>query len=344
MRRPSAKELGHLEYALRVVFFAFVPFGVVLLAMLVPMTAALVNMVLALSAFFAGELLVAVAAKRPWLRRVLKRQLAFEAFYREHPPRPFLFYIFYPLLLPYVLFRRDTRRELVLFKGYTILAFLVLTVSGIWRYMTVYRPELGFEKFASAFGIGLVIETVAVTMLLMPMTTSVVSLHQRGQFWRLLTLLAVALLGTGIALAFVMARHRTFPSLETRYRVQERTAVDVPRSKAAMKAALETAWKVRRASKTEEWERETDGTVLGRPLDEARAVLSAQLYRGDEAGAFELWTTARKERPAIMILFAEGRRKGRAVWLGMRRDGTVVDKIAEVPKSGRAAMRTAGEL
>ena len=120
--------------------------------------------------------------------------------------------------------------------------------------------------------------------------------------------------------------------------------MDRPRSKAALKQALEVAWKVRRAKDHDAWERETDGTVLGAPLDQARAVLVAQFYRSDEAGAFELWTTARKEKPALMIVFAEGRKKGHAVWLGMRSDGTVVDKIADVPKGGRTAMRSAGEL
>ncbi len=342
--QPPRKGLENIEYALRVAFFAFVPFGVVLLAMLVPMTAALVNMVLALAAFFSGELLNHAAERRPWLRRVLKRQLAFEAFYREHPPRAFLFYVFYPLLLPYALFVRDTRREFLLFKGYTVLTFFILAVSGSYRYVAVYRPELGFKHFAIAFSIGFVIETVAVMMLVMPMTTSVVALHKKGQQWRLLGLLAVGLLSTGCALAYVMARHRTFPSLETRERVVGRSAADRFHSKAALKQALETAWKVRRAAAHDAWERETDGTVLGAPLDQARGILSTKFYRGDEAGAFELWTTARKEKPALMIVFAEGRKKGNPVWLGMRPDGTVVEKIADVPKSGRQAMRSAGEL
>ena len=342
--QPPRKGLENLEYALRIAFFAFVPFGVVLLAMLVPMTAALVNMALALVAFFSGELLVSAAEKRPWLRRVLKRQLAFEAFYREQAPRPFLFYVFYPLVLPYALAVKETRREFLLFKGYTILTFFILAVSGSYRYLTVYKPELGFEQFAAAFAIGFVIETFAVMMLVMPMTTSVVALHRKRQPWRLLALLAVGLLSTGVALAFVMARHRTFPSLETRHRVVERSAADRSRSRAALKHALETAWKVRRAAAHDKWERETDGTVLGAPLDQAHGVLATEFYRGDEAGAFELWTTSRKEKPALMIVFAEGRKKGNPVWLGMRADGAVVEKIADVPKSGRRAMRSAGEL
>ena len=75
------------------------PFGVVLLARLVPMEAAIANIILALGGFFSGELLLGAAAKRPWLQRVLRRQLAFEAYHRENAPRPFLLYVFYPVAL-----------------------------------------------------------------------------------------------------------------------------------------------------------------------------------------------------------------------------------------------------
>src|SRR6185369_1973407 len=138
------------------------------------MTAALINMTLALVAFFSGEMLVGLAEERPWLRRILRRQLAFEAFYREHPPRPFVYYVFYPLLLPYWLIMPQARREFWLFKGYTIVTTIVITCVGVYRYFFVYQPELGFNDFIGAFLIGLVIETLAVITLIMPMTTSVV--------------------------------------------------------------------------------------------------------------------------------------------------------------------------
>ena len=134
--------LEHLEYVLRLAFFAFVPFMVVLLAMLVPMGAAIANMVLALGAFFFGEVLVGAAEKRPWLKRVLRRQLAFEAYYREHPPRPFLYYVFYPFLLPYWLVVAPARREFLLFKGYTLeIRYSFVFADGLaarpWTYSIV---------------------------------------------------------------------------------------------------------------------------------------------------------------------------------------------------------------
>jgi len=332
-----------IEYGLRVVFFALVPFGVVLLAKLVPMAAAITNMILTLAAFFSGELLRGASERRPWLKKILRRQLAFEAHYRAHAPRPFLYYVFYPLLFPYWLFVRDARRELLLFKGHTLVTLLLVTAIGAWRYVVVYQPELGFRPFAVAFGIGVVIESVAVMAFVMPVTTSVVALHQNKQRGRLVALLAVGLVSAGGASAYLVKRHRTLPSLETRQRVIGRTAANRPASKAALARALEAAWTVRRTASRDAWEREDDGTVLGAPLDAARDVLEG-FYRTDEAAAFELWTTARKQRPALMLVFAEGRRKGYPVWLGMRSDGTLVEKLRDVPKTARAAMRTAGEL
>jgi hypothetical protein len=335
--------LEHLEYVLRLAFFAFVPFMVVLLAMLVPMGAAIANMVLALGAFFFGEVLVGAAEKRPWLKRVLRRQLAFEAYYREHPPRPFLYYVFYPLLLPYWLIVAPARREFLLFKGYTLVTLAAISLTGVYRYFWIYQPQLGLAKFLPALLVGLVIESLAVMMLIMPMTTSVVALHRKRQPKRLMLLLAVGLLSAAIAAALMIHRHRTFPSLETRQRIVDRSAIEPVTTRMAMQKALHHAWEVRKKAPKDQWERETDGTVLGKPLDEARASLLT-FYRPDEASAFELWTTARKERPGIMILFAEGRKRGRPVWLGMRYDGTIIDKAADVPKNAKLAMRTAGEL
>ena len=155
-------------------------------------------------------------------------------------------------------------------------------------------------------------------MLIMPMTTSVVALHRKQQKYRLLGLLAVGLVSAGLAGAYLrvrigrfrLSRHDSASSRET-----PRTRCE---SKRVKKAALDRAWKVRRAATRDKWERETDGTVTGAPLDEARDVLE-NFYRDDEAGAFELWTTARTEKPRPDAVFAEGRKKGNPVWLARGR-------------------------
>ncbi|MBX3233645.1 MAG: hypothetical protein KIT84_21100 [Labilithrix sp.] len=341
MNRRAKLEIG--EYVLRLAFFAFVPFGVVLLAMLVPMGAAIANMVLALGAFFFGEVLIEKADKKPWMRRVLRRQLAFEAYYREHPPRPFLYYVFSPILLPYWLVVRSARRELWLFKGYTVVTAVVISVQGVYRYFFVYQPQLDFTKFIAAFGISIVVETLAVMMLIMPMTTSVVALHRKKQHWRLVYLLAVGFISAGMAATYMWTRHRTFPSLETRSRIVARSTVDPATSRVVLRRALERAWAVRKTEGRDVWERETDGTITGAPLEQARESLIG-FYRPDEAEAFELWTTARKDRPGIMVVFAEGRKKRSPVWLAMKYDGTVIERLPEIPRAARVAMRSAGAL
>ncbi|MCL2723679.1 MAG: hypothetical protein FWD69_04495 [Polyangiaceae bacterium] len=335
-----ARVLSTLEYVLQLAFFAAVPFVVVVLASLVPMIGAIANIVLALVTFFFGEVLRTHAQRRGWVGRVLRRQLAFEAYYREKAPKPFLYYVFYPLLFPYWLTVREARREAWLFKGYTIVTFIVLAIAGVYRYFTAYRPELGLRPFLVAFGVGVVVETVAVLMLLMPMTTSIVAHHQKKQRRHLFALLAVGLVSAAIAATMLARRHRSFPSLETRERVLQRTLAVPARAKKAQMDALSVAWKAR---KEKRWGREDDGTLAGPALDDARAALN-EFYRPDEANAFELWTSARKEKPMLMVIFAEGPRKGRPVFLGMQPDGTLVERVRDIPKPARVVMRTAGDL
>lgn len=332
--------VGLAEYALRLAFFAAVPFGIVVLASLVPMTAALINIVLALGAFFFGEVLRKHAQRRGWLGAVLRRQLAFEEYYRERPPKPFLYYVAYPLLFPYWLIVREARREFWLFKGYTILTFAVAIVTGAYRYFAVYQPEIGFRTFLVSFGIGLAIEALAVITFLMPIATSVVALHKKAQHARLVVLLVVGLLSAAVAVTILAERHRTFPSLETRQRVSKRTFARLKVAEATADEALHAAWKQRRKNN---FERETDGTVDGAPLDVARAKLLA-FYKPDEAAAFELWTTARGDKTPMMILFAEGPRRGRPVFRAMRADGSIVAHARELPKPALRAMRTAGDF
>jgi hypothetical protein len=339
-RAAGSGLLGGLEYALRLAFFAIVPSVVVVLAELVPMTAAILNIGLALAAFFFGEILRKHAEKRTWLGRILRRQLAFEEYYREHPPKPFLYYLAYPILLPYWLVNREARREFWLFKGYTLVTVLLVALSGAYRLFFVYGPELGPKDFVGPFLIGLVVESLAVLLLIMPMTTSVVALHQSGQRRRLVALLAVGLVSAAVAGARLALRHRTFPSLETRYRVGHRSLRNPQQAEQVIADAVKVAWKKRHEGG---WGREDDGTLAGPPLDAARHVLE-KFYRPDEAAAFELWTSARKERPQLMVLYAEGPRHGRPVYLGVRPDGTIVKKVADIPKSARKMMFTVGEL
>jgi hypothetical protein len=337
---PKGGALDALEYGLRLVFFAAIPFGIVVLASLVPMTAALVNIVLALGAFFFGEVLRKHAQERGWLGKVLRRQLAFEEYYRDRPPKPFLYYVVYPLLFPYWLAVREARREFWLFKGYTVVTFVLAAVAGAYRYFAVYQPEIGLKTFFVSFGIGLAIEALAVITFLMPIATTVVALHKKAQHGRLVALLVVGLLSAGGAVGYLAHRHRTFPSLETRQRVSKRTFAKLKVAQTVADDALRAAWTERRKKN---YERESDGTVDGAPLDVARAKLEV-FYRPDEAAAFELWTTARGDKTPMMILYSEGPRAGKPVFRAMRADGTIVERAKDLPRPALRVMRTVGDF
>lgn len=329
-----------MEYALRVAFFALAPFVVVVAATLVPMTGTFINIGILLGVFLFAEAVRRKAESRPWLARVLRRQLAFEEFYRGRPPRHFLYYAAYPLVIPYALFQRDARRELFLFKGYGAFGLVIILLTGCFRFLTSYLPELRLRDFFGTFVVTILIETIVALSLLLPICTSVVALHQRRQRGRLVALLFVGLVSACIAVGTFAVRRRAFPSLETRSRVAKRTAAAPVAARAAMDLALRAAWDSRLQH---EWERDDDGTVNGAPLAAARAALEP-FYRADEAAAFELWTTARKTRPRLMIVFAEGPRRGKPVFLGMRSDGLVVADVHAIPREGRRAMRTAGDF
>lgn len=333
------KVVAFFEYMLRVAFFAAAPVVMLGLAQLVPMTAALVNMAMALAAFFFGELLRGWVERKGWIGRVLRRQLMFEAYYRENPPKPFVYYLFYPLLFPYWLSKREARQEFWLFKGYTVLTFALVLISGVYRLIFVYRPELGFRDFIVPFFVGLVIETIAVMMLIMPITTSVVALHQRKQRKRLVLLMIVGLLSSAFTGWGLSKRHRTVPSLEARYRVEKRTVARPTYAEHAMQAALHAAW----AHREEGVRVKREGIIEGVPLDAARAALG-EYYRPDEAASFDLWGNGKKDAPLLM-LFAEGRtKKSKPVFLGMKQDGTLVRKGADLPQGARALVRDTSPL
>jgi len=57
---------------------------------------------------------------------LLKEAFAFESYYREQRPRPFAYYLVYPLLFPYWLVNREARQEFLMFRGYTLASFLIL--------------------------------------------------------------------------------------------------------------------------------------------------------------------------------------------------------------------------
>lgn len=325
-----------LDFALRLVFFAAAPFLLVFAAALFPITGALVQITLALVVYFVAEAVRDLAAKSRLTRIVLGPQLAFEAHYREHPPRPFLYYVFYPLLFPYWLAVRPARREFLLYKGYTIASFLLLVGSMAFQYYRNFPPELGARQFAPIALGTLAAEAIVVLMFLMPITTTVVHFHLGRAPRRLAALLLVGLVSISFAVIRLERRRDPIVSYATRTRVGLRTVAKPHDADKALITALRAAWA---ALLTAKGDVDSDGKVEGHVLDVAHEALTG-FYRPDEACAFDLWYT-KKGTGAMLVVYFEARRGHRPIWVAMDQSHVVTHDATKLPKGAFAAMERA---
>jgi hypothetical protein len=316
-----------LDLALRFAFFAIVPFVATFVSALFPMTPVLVNVALTLIVFAAAEAVRERAQSSPLLARFVQRRLAFEAYYREHPPKPLLFYILYPLLLPYLLARAELRRELWLYRGYTGLGGAVLLIGAGIDYRRSWQPELPFGVFARTWVLLLVIQTLCIFVFLMPAATTVVKLHLERRLPALWTLLGVAALSVALALALLLHRHAHVVSWVTRQRVALRTEAAPEAAKAAQRRALEAAWdnfaELRESTDAQGW-------VEDDALDRAEQHLGL-FYKPDEAYAFTMHALP-AGAPEVLVLQCRLGRGRTPIWRAMRRSGHELSSPAELPK------------
>jgi hypothetical protein len=328
-----------IDIFLRLVFFLAAPVVLVRVATLVPITGTLVDVTVAMGVLFLGERIRQRVQSSSLLRRALVSAFAFDDYYVAHPPKPFLYYVFYPVLFPYWLVNRPARQEFLLFKSYNLLSLGVLFATSLYHFFYLYRPELGVREFIRPLLIGFAVESIAVLALLMPLVTTVFELHRRKERSTLYALMILGLLATFIGVARLVIRHQPVVSLETRERVVLRTAKRHPLAVNAMAAALRAAHASQAKSPSEVAD---DGAVEGLARDAAREALT-QFYRADESTAFELWST-KERRPSLMVVFAEGRRERIPIWLGMRSDGSTIGNARELPRQVRLLMKEVGEF
>ncbi len=321
------------DFALRLIFFAAAPFLLVFIASLFPVTGALVQVGFALGVFFAGEAVRRLAARSKLAAKFFAGQLAFEAYYRQHRPYPFIYYVVYPFLFPYWLVVREARHEFLLFKGYTLASFALLLVSLLVQYQRAFPPELGLRDFLPIAGGTFLVETAVVLMFLMPIVTTVVHYHRERAPGRLTALLLVGLIS--ICVAVVRIEHRRDPivSYATRMRVDMRTAAKSHAAGQAQTLALRAAWK---ALPKEKDDIDSDGKIEGAVLDAAHEALCG-FYKNDEAQAFDLWYT-RKGKSATMVVYFEARTKHEPIWLAMSQTGATTHDPKQLPRGAFAAM------
>ena len=314
-RLETAAELA--DFAMRVLFFACGPALLVALSAIMPLTGAIVNVGLMLAVFFAAEIV------RRWMKRsvvlaaLFRRLLSFEEYYRGRPMRPFVYYVFYPLLFPYWLTNREARQELLIFKGYTLLSAAILLVSAVVSYFHRWRPELGLADYLPVFGATLLVEAITVTMLIMPLTTTVVTYSLAGRRRRLFTLLAVGVVSVVGGVYWLESPRDPIVSFETRLRLEKRTLAHPDRARRDQLDALKKAWGLVRANPA--WVA-PDGKVTGSPLEIARESLDDGIYKTDESFAFDLWAFP-PGNPHGMVLYYKRALAREVVWVAMDEKG-----------------------
>ncbi len=316
-----------LDIALRFAFFAAVPFVATRVNATFPMTGVLVNLVLTLLVFVLAETVRDHASRVRWLARFVQRRLDFDAYYREHPPRPFLYYVFYPLLFPYWLWQREARRELFLYRGMTAGGFLILLLIGGLDYYFNWLPELDFQRFITLWVLLFAIQTACMFVFLLPIATTVVKLHLERRFRLLYLLLGVALVSISLSVLAMVRRKGPIVSWATTQRVLLRTAAEPKHAAAVQRAALRAVW-----ANVPELMSSTDeqGWVEGDALDRAESELE-DLYKGDEAYAFTLHALP-PAKPEVLVLQCHTGAGRAPIWRAIDRNGGEVLSEKELPR------------
>jgi hypothetical protein len=212
-----------IDLVLRFVYVVVAPLMLAPLAVVFPITGTLVGAGLAtLVALIGSDRWHARVDRIPVLGRVLGGMGRLGDFYREHPPKPLIYYIFYPLLLPVILFLRVPRQEFLLYRKVNSIALLVVVVSGALDYFRNWRPELSFKLFFMAMIVTLILQLLATFALAMPIVTTLITLRLRGYTKTLWALVVLAMLSAGFG---VLAAHKMHGSMQisTWMRLEMRT-------------------------------------------------------------------------------------------------------------------------
>lgn len=337
---PSTRRLFDVvDFCLRLVFFAVVPFVVLIAATVFPVAMTIVNLLVCVAAVVFADAVRSASHKWPQLERVLGGVMKFERYYRNHPPKPFVYYIFFPLLFPYWLASDAARREFLLYKVVNLTSLAFILLGAVYQYFVYYRPELGVGACAKVMVVTVFIEIIMVMTMLMPLATSIVRYRLAGQRSRLVTLVAVGGLSTIFALVGLMARRDPVVSWAARERLFMRTSANgiVAREvqRAGAQAALDALAKHRS-------DVDRDGKVVGEPLDSAHAAL-ATFYKQDEAQAFDVWLT-RKKKQEVLVLYVESKRKHRPpLFFARDHAGHEIVDPKQLPRGALKAMKLAAD-
>jgi hypothetical protein len=315
-----------LDFLLRLAFFATVPFLATFVAAFFPMTGVVVNIAVTLVVFAFAEALRERSERSRILKRVMARRFAFEAYYKENPPRPFLFYVLYPLLLPYVLARPVTRRELLLYRGFTGGGLAILVGGAVFDFYWHWLPELAFGEFIKVWVALFIIQTLAMFVFLLPVSTTVVKLHSERRLAELWVLLGAAAISVGLAVGVLVHKRGHIVSWVTSHRVMLRTKAAPDAAHAAQLKALHGV-----LENYAELVASTDaaGWSEGDSAERAEEHLGT-FYKSDESYAFSLHALP-PAAPEVILLQCWIIGGGPPIWRAIKKTGEEITDKKDLP-------------
>ena len=333
--------LDWADFGARIVFFAVAPFIVFVMAAFFPVTATLVNLGLCLGVVAFADVVRAADRRFPIVSKVLTGPLDFERYYRNHPPKPFAYYIFYPLFFPYWLANDNARREFLLYKTVNILSLGLLVGTTVYEYFFYFRPQLGVRECLLILFVTALFEIFTVMTMLMPLATSLIKYRLANHRGRLVTLVLVGACSVALAIFAIEKRRDPVVSWAARERVILRTKADKNHARSATLAAAKAAWAAIPKHKDAI---DADGKVEGEPLEAARTALK-KFYKADEAQAFDGWVSHEKKGiPGVLVLYVESRGKKKPpIFLAIERSGKEVRDPKKLPKGALDGMKLAAD-
>lgn len=320
------------DFVLRLAFFALAPWVFLFFSLLVPVGAILINLALTMLVFFIAEAYRAHIRRGSIAYKLMRRQLALADFYRRRPPRPFIYYLLYPLLAPYWLFTRDGRSEFRLFRRFLIANAALLAIFRIVEYQRWWQPDIGLGPFLEASALILVFQSAFVTAFIVPVMVTVVDakLHKkRKRLGVYATIFAVS--GAFCVLAYTLQPPGRMTPAPVCARMRERSIAQPDRAEEVQRQAVEAALAVLPEGKRTK--RKTGEEISGPPLDRARAELAA-FYRGPEVECFRVFAMADGEAEVVVLRGDSKKRQTNPIWMALKaeRQATkVLDDAAELP-------------
>ena len=321
---------GSVDRILRFVYCAAVPMFIVAFSIVAPVGGIIVGAALAtMIALIGADRWRAWTSRVPLFGRVVGGMARLGEFYRDRKPRPLLYYVLFPVLLPYVLWNKHARAEYRVYRRLNAIAIVILLVGGALDYLRNWRPDLPFNKFVGASFANLILQILITTALIMPLVTTILMFHQERRRKTLVAMIVIGALLGGTMVTWALRTRKIPVATETRLRLRAEYAPE--RARAALTAAV-------RAGLAALPPDARPGYQAGAPLGAVHAGLRA-LWKPDEAQAFNF---GYDPRSGVGVVFRRIRNHA-PIWLAMDRAGRVIDQREQLPPAARHALERGEE-